>query len=90
MFGWFKKKEAGTVTRSLQWIEYKGFRVAAAPIPENGQFRLAGEIEKGEGEALRKHQFVRADLFPAQKDADEFSIAKAKMMIDQLGDKLFD
>jgi hypothetical protein len=90
MFGWFKKKDARPAVKTLEWIEYNGFRIAATPIPENGQYRLAGEIQKGEADNLRKHQFVRADMLPTVDEANDFSIAKAKMMIDQLGDKVFD
>jgi hypothetical protein len=90
MFGWFKKKDSPKKEPALEWVEYKGFRLAASPMPENGQFRVAGRIEKGEGESLQQHQFVRADLIPSEKEAHEFSLNKGRMMIDQLGDRLFD
>lgn len=88
MFGWFKKnKSERTVT--LEWEEYKGFRVAASPVPENGQYRISGQIEKGEGESIQSHTFYRADLIPSEDEAKHFSLMKAKLMVDQLGDRIF-
>jgi hypothetical protein len=89
MFGWFKK---GKVTKEvkIEWEEYKGFRVAATPAPEGGQFRVCGKIEKGEGDALQSHTFFRADLIPTKEEAETFSLMKAKLMVDQLGDRVFD
>ncbi|WP_040556366.1 HlyU family transcriptional regulator [Reinekea blandensis] len=88
MFGWFKKSAPKAVT--LEWTEYKGYRVAAEPVAESGQYRVGGRIEKGEGEALLSHTFVRADLIPTLDEAKSFSLKKAQMMIDQLGDRVFD
>ncbi len=90
MFGLFKKKNKTEKAIILDWIEYKGFRLAACPVKENGQFRVAGQIQKGEGEDMKKLNFLRADLIPTEKEANEFSLNKGKMMIDQLGDRVFD
>lgn len=87
MFGWFKKK--AKAEKPLEWEEYKGFRIAAKPAPEGGQYRVAGVIEKGEGEELKQKSFTRADLIPSLDEAKTFSIMKAKLMIDQLGDRVF-
>lgn len=89
MFGWFKKDKTPKA-KSLEWIEYKGFQIAAAPVSEGGQYRVGGKITKGEGESLKERSFLRADLIPSQDEAKEFSITKAKLMVDQLGDRVFD
>lgn len=89
MFGWFKKDKAPK-TVALDWIEYKGFQVAAQPVSEGGQYRVGGKITKGEGDEIKEHSFLRADLIPSEDEAKEFSITKAKLMIDQLGDRVFD
>ena len=88
MFGWFKSKTAKQAPM-LDWEDYKGFRIAAAPISEGGQFRVGGKIEKGEGEQLQSYSFVRADLVPNKNEANSISLMKARLMVDQLGDRLF-
>lgn len=87
MFGWFKKSSPKADKK--EWEDYEGFRVCATPIPEGGQYRVSGIIEKGEGEAKKQHTFVRADLIASKDEAKEFTVMKAKLMIDQLGDRVF-
>jgi len=88
MFGWFKKtKEVKEQVRD--WEDYKGFRICAAPISEGGQYRIGGIIEK-DGEDVQSHSFIRADLIPTKDEANEFSLLKARLMVDQLGDRVFD
>ena len=89
MFGWFKSKKASKEAQ-LEWETYRGFRIAPTPSAEGGQYRVGGKIEKGEGEATRSYSFVRADLIPSKDEADSISLMKAKLMVDQLGDGLFD
>jgi hypothetical protein len=69
--------------------DYKGFTIAAAPYPEGGQYQLAGTITKDVGGTLKEHKFVRADRFSSAEDAIEFTLVKARQIIDQQGDKLF-
>ena len=76
--------------QSADPVEYKGFRIIAEPMNENGQYRLAGWIELDANGETRKHHFIRADLLRAQDEAEEASVNKAKQMIDQLGQSLFD
>lgn len=95
MFGWLewcKKLFAqGSVvdTQRKNWTQYNGFRICPTPIAEAGQYRVSGLIEKGEEEAIKQHRFVRADLIAGKDEAEAFSVLKAKLMIDQLGDALF-
>ncbi len=69
---------------------HKGFDIFATPRKEGGQWRLAGRIEKDVGGERKAHDFVRADLFQDVDEAKRFAVMKAKMMIDQMGDRLFD
>ncbi|KPP93690.1 MAG: hypothetical protein HLUCCA08_05800 [Rhodobacteraceae bacterium HLUCCA08] len=71
-------------------VAYEGFRIYPEPIPEDGQFRLAARIEMGEGEALKTHHMIRADLLRDRDEAVEAAIRKAQQMIDQLGARIFD
>ncbi|MGQ7792965.1 HlyU family transcriptional regulator [Faunimonas sp. B44] len=68
---------------------YKGFHIAAAPIPENGQFRLAATISKEVGGETKAHHLIRADVLMTEEEAADFAIRKAKKMIDELGERLF-
>ncbi|MGD9802765.1 MAG: HlyU family transcriptional regulator [Hyphomicrobiaceae bacterium] len=70
--------------------EHNGFRIAAMPYPEAGQFQVAGTISKQVGDVVREHRFVRADRFGTIDEAAEFSIMKARQIIDQQGERIFD
>lgn len=59
------------------------------PIAEGGHFRLAGRIEKSVNGEVLVHEFVRADTFTSRDDAVEFTVRKARLLIDQSGDSLF-
>lgn len=70
--------------------DYNGFTIAPQPYQESGQYQLAGTITKDIGGTIRTHRFVRADRFSSADDAVEFTLLKARQIIDQQGDKLFD
>ena len=65
--------------------EYKGFRITPTPIREGGQYRVSARIEKGE----RTHTLIRADTMASPDEATAISLAKARQVIDERGDKLF-
>ena len=75
--------------KSEEAIEHKGFLIIPAPKPEGGQYRVAATISKGEGESLQTHSFVRSDLIGGRHECLEVTVRKAKMTIDQLGDRIF-
>jgi hypothetical protein len=70
-------------------IEYEGFLIRPTPYSRNGQFQTCGVIEKEIGGERKEHRFVRAESHPSAEQAVEFSITKAKQMIDQQGDRIF-
>jgi hypothetical protein len=70
--------------------DYNGFAIAAAPIPDSGQFRLAGTVSKTIGGETREHRFVRADLLPSLEDAAQAALRKGRQLVDEQGDRLFD
>ncbi|MHA7881481.1 MAG: HlyU family transcriptional regulator [Saccharospirillum sp.] len=92
MLNWLKKAfaggsgpgEAGPVKGDAS--EYKGYTITPTPIAEGGQFRVSGVIEKGE----QSHTFIRSDLVAGQEAACDFSVTKAKLIIDQMGDRVFE
>ncbi len=71
-------------------IEYKGFNIIPAPMSEGGQFRVAATITKqAEDEEVKTHNFIRSDLIPNRDECISITVRKAKMMIDQQGDRIF-
>jgi hypothetical protein len=69
--------------------EHAGFAIKATPYAEGGQWQMCGVIEKEVGGELRSHRFIRADRFPSQDQAAEFTLAKARQIIDQMGERVF-
>ncbi len=68
---------------------YNDLLLVAAPIPEGGQFRLAGRIEKRDGERVLTRSFIRADLFSSRDDTVASTFRKARQIADQHGASLF-
>ncbi|MGF1734517.1 HlyU family transcriptional regulator [Photobacterium satsumensis] len=86
LFG-FSKQE--TKAANVEPIEYEGYLIYPEPKAEGGQFRIAGRICKHFGDEVKTHMFVRSDLLSSKADAESFMVNKAKMFIDQTGDKMF-
>ncbi len=68
---------------------YNDLTLVAAPIAEGGQYRLAGRIEKRDGERVLTRSFIRADLFSSRDDTVAATFRKAKQIADQHGASLF-
>ena len=87
LFGGSGAKDA--VQAKSEPVPYEGFLIRATPQPEGSQWRLAGEIilESDNGPLTRT--FVRADVMVSREEAEEFSIRKAKQIIDEQGKRLF-
>jgi len=68
---------------------YNDLLFVAAPIAEGGQYRLAGRIEKRDGERVLIRTFIRADLFSSRDDTVASTFRKAKQIADQHGASLF-
>ncbi len=66
-------------------VEHNGYTITPAPVKEAHGFRIAATIEK-DGQT---HDMIRADTYSANDIASEASIAKAKQVIDQMGDRIF-
>ena len=70
--------------------EYEGYTIAPEPIKEGGSFRVGARIEKEIGGEVKTHRMIRADTFESADAASEASLAKAKSLIDQQGERIFD
>ncbi len=65
--------------------DYKDFAITPVPQKESGGWRLSARIEKDGQE----HVLIRSDVLQTKEQADDASIAKAKQMIDEQGERLF-
>lgn len=65
--------------------EYNGYLIVAEPAEEQGQYRINGTISKGE----QSQPFIRADILPSKPACEQETFRKARIMIDQNGDRLF-
>ena len=74
---------------AAETVEYKGFRITPEPMAEDGQFRLAARIEREIDGETRQHHLIRADMLRDRQQAEEAALAKARQMIDQMGDRIF-
>ncbi len=71
-------------------IVHDGFRIAADPIREGSQYRVAATIEKEIDGETKTHRLIRADTLGDAESAAQASVDKAKKLIDEQGDRLFD
>jgi hypothetical protein len=69
--------------------QHNGYRIEAVPYAEAGQFQVAGIISKEIDGDIKQHRFVRADRFSTIDEAADFSVMKARQIIDQQGDRIF-
>jgi hypothetical protein len=69
--------------------DYKGYAIEAQPYAAEGQFQVAGTIAKDVDGARKEHRFVRADRFASKEEAASFCLVKARQIIDQNGDRIF-
>lgn len=79
----------GTKKPEPQGVDHKGFRIFPEPLKDGSEYRLAARIEHGDGDALKFHHLIRADAFTSPEAASDASLAKAKQLIDQMGERLF-
>jgi hypothetical protein len=76
---------SGNAASTGKMLEYNGFTIAAAPFKSANGWQLAGEIFK-DG---KSHKFIRADQFASKDEAEEFAITKGKVIVDQMGEAMF-
>lgn len=69
--------------------EHAGFLIQATPFKEGGQFQTCGIVAKEIGGVRKEHRFIRADRFATLDEAADFSLSKARQIIDEQGDRLF-
>ena len=71
-------------------VEYKGYIIRPAPYKNDGQYQTAGTIEREIGGVRKEHRFIRADAFASYEDAVNFTLGKAKQIVDLQGERMFE
>lgn len=88
LFGF--KGDTGPAAPAEEEMEvYNGLHIVASPMKEGGQYRLAGRIEKRDGESVLTRSFIRADLFSSREDTVAATMRKGRQIADQHGASLF-
>ena len=76
---------------SAEPVMYNDLEIRPAPRKDGGRWLTAGSIARpgapADGDDV--HHFVRADTHTSQEDAIDFTVRKAKQIIDEQGEKLF-
>lgn len=70
--------------------EYDGFRITPQPAKEGSKYRIGALIEKEIDGEVKTHNLIRADTLDDLESANDASVGKAKQLIDQMGDRLFE
>ncbi len=71
-------------------VIYQNFEIRPAPVKESNGWRVQGTIVKESGDDSREHVFIRADACMDRESAVALTVRKARQLIDERGDKLFD
>ncbi|MGA3311156.1 MAG: HlyU family transcriptional regulator [Xanthobacteraceae bacterium] len=85
----FGRLAAAKAEKVSEPVEYKGFIIRAAPYKNDGQYQTAGTIEREIGGVRQEHRFIRADAFASHDDAVNFTLGKARQIIDLQGERIF-
>lgn len=88
IFGGSRSATAGAAGHESRET-YRDLDLVAQPMREGNQYRVAGRIEKKDGDRILVRHFIRADIFSSEREATEFTLRKAKQIVDQQGASLF-
>ena len=83
------RPQADRPKASVKETEHKGFRIAAEPYQEGGQYQVAGVISKEIAGERKETRFVRADRFASADEAADFALLKGRQIVDEQGEALF-
>jgi hypothetical protein len=78
------------VAKAADPVEYKGYLIVAAPYKNNGHYQTAGTIAREIDGVSKEHRFIRADAYVSYDDAVNFTLNKARQIVDLQGDRMFD
>jgi hypothetical protein len=69
--------------------EHKGFTIRATPFKADGQFQLCGVITKEVSGTIKEYKFIRANKFSNMDDVVSVTLNKGRIIIDELGERMF-
>ena len=86
----WKKLFGGTESQpTAESVQIEGYTVTPASVAEGSQFRLAAMISKEIDGATKTHHLIRADLFMSAQEANDAALRKARQVIAEQGDAMF-
>lgn len=85
----FLSKLFGGKPKEVEPDLYGDYRIYPEPQKEGTQYRVAGRVEKDFDGETKTHDFVRADMAGSVESAVEATIRKARLLVDQQGDRIF-
>jgi hypothetical protein len=88
---WFQSDDrTGGDVAAGEPVAYEGFTITPEPYRNQGQWQLAARITKDIDGETREHRLVRADLLSDSEEARRHAVMKARRLIEERGDGLFD
>jgi hypothetical protein len=85
----FGRRSTAAAVKVSEPVEYKGYVIRAAPYKNNGHYQTAGTIEREVDGVRKEHRFIRADAYASYDDAVNFTLNKARQIIDLQGERIF-
>ena len=76
-------------TATHEAVAYKGFNIVPTPRKVPGGWTTEGVISQPNGDEARSEHFIRADMLMSEDEAVDYSVTKAKKIIDEQGERLF-
>lgn len=73
-------------TENQEGVEYKGFTIYATPKRKGSEWMTMGVITKDIDGETRRHEFIRVDTHSSKDAAVEFSLVKARQIVDEQGE----
>ncbi|WP_170429067.1 HlyU family transcriptional regulator [Ruegeria arenilitoris] len=86
----FSKLFGGGEKSKPEPVVYNGFEIFPDLMSEGSKYRLLARIEKTIDGDRKTYTVIRADVFDSRDQAESISIAKAKQVIDEQGERIFD
>ncbi len=90
LFGGGTGKDLGQSAANETDTEHDGYLIRPAPIKEGPQFRLCAVISKDIAGEVKEHRLIRADMFSSADDAVDAAMRKARQVIAEQGERMFD
>lgn len=86
-FGRGEAKEAPAKAETA--TEHEGYLIHPAPRRQGSSWLIAATITKAFPDGEKQHEFIRADTYTDRDDAVAACIRKAKQIIAEQGDNMF-